>query len=294
MRRFARTTVVWSMLLLAAAGSTARGQETVEEEAARAEAEACSLERARAAAFAFLAVGPGAPRPDVTWAQVQAAPTRTDIGHVRLGGPVRYLFVEEHTLQVAGDGCVISFRDPRQFARMTGLRPDKTRRTVEEIEAECLERIRFTEEECHARAIAFLRSRYPDYEQRRFKESGRRRHELTQEFVWHEEAGPGVLAVYGNYLGVHVSAETGEVERYDVTNWRIAVRTPPPVTEARARELASQADARPIERVVLIVTDLNGATPRPYWSVRLEAPPDESSLLYVDAYDGTVGRRERY
>lgn len=293
MKRFAgTTTVLVSVIALAAAGSVARGQEeddfeTAEEQERRAEAEAPSIERARAAAWCFLTQGPGAPRPDVTWAQVQSGKTRVDIGHVRTGGPERYLHVDDHYMHVAADGTVVYYDDMRQCVDMVGLRPDKTLRTEEEIEAEVTERTRFDEEACRARATAFLRSRYPDYEQRKFEEYSCSRRELMWDFVWSEVEPPGVLKIYRNRLQVWVNAETGEVRLYAVTNYRRVVRTAPPVTEAMARELGEK-DGRPILDVYLLVDFQGERGPFPMWRVRFERNRDAGSCLDVDAFDATA------
>lgn len=281
--------------LAAALAPVARAQDEAE-----LERRAISVEQGREAVWRFLTQGEAAPRPDLTRAELERA--RTDVSETCdfLGGVGRSFDLRGCDLTVAPDGTVHQYSAGGSVVRE--LAPDGSRRTEEDIAAEVAERTHLDEAALRARALAFLRGRYPDFARRVFEEREVMRftNELRQIFVLYEAPASGQLAVYHNSIAIELSPETGAVVRYYASNVRVVVTEPPPLDEAaavaRAREERKRPEQTTVKYVSLGFLFCDGA-PRAVWSFTFTDAEgndiDAYETIHIDAHDGRRRVRDR-
>lgn len=254
MRRIVRA-VAAVTVVFAALAPRGRAQDE-EEPAPRPPAPPIAVEAGREAAWKFLTQGEGAPCPQITREQLARAEVSEGSGYARLGGtPLELRIPGCCSVAVAPDGTVIDF-DQAGGSGLGGIRGLDERgqpRPKEDREREFRERSRFDVPALREGALAFLRSRYPDFAERRWEEGREPRTDLTflrTSFVFSEQRKEGQLAVYPNFISIELCHETGVVVMYRVTNIRGVLTDPPAVT--REQVDAHLAETFPGVEVALV------------------------------------------
>lgn len=253
--------------------------------------------RGRDVAWRFLAQGAGAPRPALTLRSFQAAEAYPrDLAFPPHRGPLLELCwpPSEHgrprlVVGVARSGRVVSYTAFDQGFMVARQAPDGSPRPRGEIEEEIAARTRFQPAELEQRALRFLRHAYRDWDARRFRiyrSEAWSTNPIVHQLAWEEEPGDGVLAVYPNRVLVGLNPETGEVVSYLATDVEDTVRAPPPISGARAEELArAEEPGAPVEERRLLLLLKQGKA-RAVWLVELGG--ERPRAVIVDAQSGAL------